>query len=89
MATAKIKKITTERLIKLMQSDNYKDRFKAEYYQLRDRWEKLSEMLEKYKNGTLEFTPNCPIDILSRQKRCMTEYLHILEKRAEIEKIKL
>lgn len=89
MATAKVKKVTTERLIKLMQSENYKDRFKAEYYQLRDRWEKLSEMLEKHKNGTLDFTPSCPIDILSRQKRCMTEYLHILEKRAEIEKIKL
>lgn len=89
MATAKVKKVTDEKIIKLMQSDNYKDRFKAEYYQLRDQWEKLSEMLEKHKNGTLEFVPICPIAILSRQKRCMTEYLHILERRANIEKIKL
>lgn len=85
----KVKNISSERIIKMMQSENYKDRFKAEYYQLKDRWEKLSAMLEKYKKGELDFTPDCSIDILSRQKRCMTEYLHILEKRAEIEKIKL
>lgn len=85
----KVKNISSERILKMMQSENYKDRFKAEYYQLKDRWEKLSVILEKYKTGTLDFTPDCPIEMLTRQKRCMTEYLHILEKRAEIEKIKL
>ena len=46
MATTKVKKLTTERLIELMQSESYKDRFKAEYYQLKDRWEKLSAKIE-------------------------------------------
>lgn len=31
--------------IKLMESDDYKDRFKAEYYQLKIRKEKLQKML--------------------------------------------
>ena len=110
MATAKVKKITTERIIKLMQSENYKDRFKAEYYQLKDRWEKLSAKIEA-DNATIEKNdcvkrqfigygknaddsyilgnPDYSLYLLSRQKRCMTEYLHILEKRAQIEKIKL
>ena len=109
MATAKTKKVSTDRIIKLMQSEDYKDRFKAEYYQLKDRLEKLSVALEKYreeignddavkrqyigygKTADIGFIgdPNPPLYLLARQKRCMTEYLHILEKRAEIEKIKL
>ena len=109
MATAKTKKVSTDRIIKLMQSEDYKDRFKAEYYQLKDRLEKISAALEKYreeigaddaikrqyigygKTADIGFIgdPNPSLYLLSRQKRCMTEYLHILEKRAEIEKIKL
>ena len=108
MTTAKTKKVSTDRIIKLMQSEDYKDRFKAEYYQLKDRLEKLSAALEKYreeigddqikrqyigygKTSDIGFIgdPNPPLYLLARQKRCMTEYLHILEKRAEIEKIKL
>lgn len=97
MATAKVKKVSEAKIIKLMQSENYKDRFKAEYYQLKNRWEKLSDILEYYKTTGKFFDShgveikNDKIDIplLTRQKRCMTEYLHILEKRAEIEKIKL
>ena len=109
MATAKTKKVSTDRIIKLMQSEDYKDRFKAEYYQLKDRLEKISTALEKYreeigdddaikrqyvgygKTADIGFIgdPNPSLYLLARQKRCMTEYLHILEKRAEIEKIKL
>ena len=109
MATAKVKKVSMEKIIELMQSENYKDRFKAEYYQLKDRLEKLSAKLEKYreeigdndaikrqyvgygKTADIGFIgdPNPSLYLLARQKRCMTEYLHILEKRAEIEKIKL
>lgn len=38
---------------KLMESGDYKDRFKAEYYQLKIRLNGLSEMLKKYKAGTV------------------------------------
>lgn len=87
--SVKVKKISIDKIIELMKSEDYKDRFKAEYYQLYDKHNKLSEMLEKYKAGTLDFFPKCNLYLLGRQKRCMTEYLHILEKRAELEKIKL
>jgi alkyl hydroperoxide reductase subunit AhpC len=84
-----MKKITNEQIIKWMQSDKYKDRFKAEYYQLKDRHEKLCAMIDKYRAGTLDFTPDCPIELLVKQKSAMTYYIRVLERRALIENIKL
>lgn len=74
---------------KLMISKDYKDRFKAEYYQTVIRFDKLYEMIVKYENGTLEFKPTCSIDILKKQKDIMFKYIGILEERAKIEKINL
>lgn len=84
-----MKKPKHETIMKWTESTNYKERFKAEYYQLVERREKLAAMIDKYKAGTLYFTPDCPIELLIRQKVAMTAYKHVLEKRAEIEKIKL
>ena len=75
--------------IELMQSNDYKDRFKAEYYQTRLRFEKLRTMLDKYQAGTLDFKPDCPIDLLNEQLRHMLRYLCCLEIRATIEEINL
>jgi hypothetical protein len=75
--------------IALMQSADYKDRFKAEYFQTEIRYEKLKAMTTKYEAGTLTFTPSCSLELLREQQRHMGEYLHCLEVRAEIEKIKL
>lgn len=75
--------------IKLMNSDDYKDRFKAEYYQVKIRYDKLHKMVIKYEANTLDFEPATPLCILRNQKRAMGEYLHDLEVRAEIEKIEL
>lgn len=75
--------------ITLMNSDDYKDRFKAEYWQTKIRYEKLHSMLVKHEAGTLDFTPKCPIPTLTMQKRQMGEYLKQLEIRAEIEEINL
>ena len=69
--------------------DDWKERFKKEYYELHERFGKLVYMISKYEEGTLEFKPNCPIDLLKRQRSVMWEYLSILEQRARIEKIKL
>ena len=74
-----------ERLIELMKSEDYKDRFRAEYYQLEDRIDKLANMLEKYKAGTLNFTPSCSYELLSYQLQTMNAYKRVLEERAEIE----
>lgn len=76
-------------IIEMMQSSDYKERFKAEYYQLKDRYNKLHKMCIKYEAGTLNFTPSCSLELLTAQKRHMGMYLHCLEVRAEIEKIEL
>lgn len=75
--------------IELMNSADYKDRFKAEYYQTKLRYEKLHKMLIKYEAGTLNFEPACSFDLLRDQKDYMGLYLHCLELRAEIEGIDL
>lgn len=75
--------------IELMMSEDYKERFKAEYYQTKLRYDKLHRMLVKIEAGTLEFAPTCRIDLLERQARHMGEYLHTLEIRAEVERIEL
>ena len=75
--------------ISLMQSDDYKERFKAEYYQTKIRYDKLHKMIIKYLADTLEFEPKCTIELLVDQASAMGEYLKMLEIRAEIENIEL
>ena len=67
----------------------WQTRFKNEYSELKERYNKLHKMLVKHDAGTLEFKPACPIELLRKQKATMGEYLNILEIRAEIEKITL
>lgn len=73
----------------LMNSDDYKDRFKAEYHQLKMRVDKLEFMIDRYEKGTLGFTPSCDIRILINQLFCMKLYMDILQDRADIEGIEL
>lgn len=72
-----------------MLSPDYKERFKAEYYQTKIRYTKLHNMLIKADAGTLEFTPTCPLDLLRDQKANMGKYLYCLEVRAQIEGVEL
>lgn len=73
----------------LMISEDYIDRFRAEYHQLRDRREKLVKMITDYHAGKLNFEPDCSIELLMHQAEVMQYYQTILEMRAKIEKIKL
>lgn len=75
--------------VDLMNSDDYKDRFKGEYLQTKIRREKLHKMLVKLDANKLDFEPTCPKATLMIQERRMDEYLKILETRAEIEGIDL
>lgn len=68
---------------------DYRERMKIEYYELKNRYDKLHTMLNKWEAGTLDFTPSCPKELLKRQKSCMGNYLNCLEIRAEIEGIRL
>lgn len=70
-------------------NETYKERFKVEYQQLKQRLDKLDIMLTKHEAEVLEFTPTCPISILEDQRYCMDSYLRILKTRAEIEGIDL
>lgn len=73
----------------LMVSSNYQDRFIAEYWQLKIRYEKLKNMCDKWDSGKLDFTPTCQRFIYDAQLTYMESYMHILQKRAELEKIDL
>ena len=68
---------------------DWKERVVQEYKELKERYNKLHRMLIKYEAGTLDFTPNCSLELLKEQKRYMGEYLRILEIRSEIEDIDL
>ena len=75
--------------VEMMNSGDYKERFKAEYYQLLIRLDGLAGMLIKWENGMLDFKPKCSKEILENQVICMQGYKEILELRAEIEGIEL
>ena len=74
---------------KYMSSLLYQDRFKAEYWQVKIRLERLNDTIEKYKAGTLDFKPDCSVEILEEQAKIMDDYLTILKVRAELEGITL
>ena len=81
-----------------MLSDNYKERFKAEYWQTKIRYEALRKFNTKIEASTrTTFAEkkvdmpkhDCPEDILREQQSAMGNYLRLLEVRAEIEGIEL
>lgn len=73
----------------MMTSDDYKERFRAEYYQVIIRYKKLQSMLDKWDNGDLNFTPTCPRSTYNMQIKAMTDYIEVLEARAVMEEISL
>lgn len=75
--------------VALMLDESYKNRFRAEYWQLRIRAEKLAKMVLKYQEGTLDFEPKCSLGLLQNQLTAMDRYLALLQARATIEKIEL
>ena len=83
------KEITLKDTVDLMISSDFRDRFRAEYYQTKIRAEKLKAMLVKYEAGNLDFKPKCSYELLSLQLVHMEEYIKDLEQRAEIEEIDL
>jgi hypothetical protein len=76
-------------IIKGIKSKDYKERFKAEYWELRIRTTKLMNMLVKWDTKRLDFKPTCPRYIYDLQIKSMMEYLNILEARAQMEDVDL
>lgn len=75
--------------IEMMTSEDYKERFKAEYYQTKIRYGKLKYMLERWDDGTLDFIPTCPRSTYDLQISAMIDYIAILEARAVMEGVTL
>lgn len=77
-----------------MTSDDYKQRFIAEYEQTKIRYEELKALntkIEAHKRNVYTFEPkhDSPDDVLREQQAAMGQYLHILELRAVLENIEL
>ena len=75
--------------IEMMNSEDFKERFMAEYYQLLIRLDSLTAMIIKWKNNMLDFEPKCSKEILEQQVIFMQAYIDILRLRAKIEEIDL
>lgn len=79
--------------IELMCSSDYKERFVAEYRQVKIRYEKLKNFCNKIEVEEMlgkEVTKHdCPLELLREQQKYMGLYLSILEKRALIENVEL
>ena len=73
--------------VELMQSSDYKERFRAEYYQLDIRITKLEAVIIKKRNGEINFT--CPVGMLQEQLSFMKAYKSLLISRADMEEITL
>ena len=91
-----IKKTSAQELketVPFMVSDDYKDRFIAEYRQTKIRYERLKAFNTKIEAARMtnkeEPKHDCPREILREQQHIMGEYLHILEVRAAIEGVEL
>lgn len=84
--------------VDLMKSRDYRDRFVAEYIQLKIRYEKLKDFntriaaaraSKESEISIAEPEHDCPASLLREQQGIMGEYLHLLELRAKIEDIDL
>ena len=76
-----------------MSSSDYRERFKAEYRQTKERYERLKAFCNRIeaaeRTGREEPRHDCPIELLREQQKRMGMYLEALEIRAAIEQIDL
>ena len=75
--------------VEMMLSEDYKERFKAEYWQLKFRLERLNRLIDSYNAGQLTIELSCPIIIHQQQACIMQRYMDLLELRAQMEEIDL
>mgnify|MGYP001085143648 FL=1 len=79
--------------VELMNSEDYKERFVAEYRQVKIRYEKLKNFCNKIEVeemlGKEVIKHDCPLELLREQQKYMGLYLSVIEKRALIENIVL
>lgn len=86
--------IELKETVDMMISNDYKERFIAEYQQTQTRYLKLRKFCDRIEAAELCDTVempkhDCPLSILREQQKHMGMYLHTLEVRAIIEGIDL
>ena len=92
--------ITLKDTVELMNSEDWKERLKAEYFQTKIRWNKLRLYYSKIKAKLAYISPDsqyteeislqrAEIDIIKQQINAMDDYLLMLEMRAGIHGIDL
>lgn len=76
-----------------MISTDYRERFKAEYRQTKERYERLKAFCNRIeaaeRTGREEPRHDCPLELLREQQKRMGMYLETMEIRAAIEQIDL
>ena len=75
--------------VEMMNSEDYRERFRAEYCQIVIRYGKLKNMLDRWDDGKLNFVPTCPRSTYNMQIRAMADYIAVLEARAVMEGVDL
>ncbi len=79
--------------VSLMTSEDYKERFAAEYLQLKERYTRLKRYVTRIRANAMvglnEPPHDCPVHLLGQQLQQMDDYLRTLELRAVVEKIDL
>ena len=76
-------------ILGLLQSDDYKERVRGEYYFVKEKYEKLHKMIIKREAGKLDFSPARPMEKWKAQAAAMESYLYQLEVGAYMEDIEL
>lgn len=72
-----------------MISDDYKERFKAEYKQLIIRLDRLNKIINEMEEDKLDYKAICSLSVLVAQSKYMDAYASILRYRAQAEGINL
>lgn len=75
--------------VPMMNNTDYKEMFKAEYFQLKIRIADLQNMIEKWDDHTSNLEPMCDQKIYNTQLKIMKDYMNVLENRAATENIDL
>lgn len=73
--------------VEMMNSTDYKERFKAEYYQIKTRIYVLQNILSAWDNDKLTFEPTCPRSTYDLQLKAMMEHKALLEMTAVMHNI--
>lgn len=72
-----------------MLSEDYRERFKAEYWQLEIRRARLYEYIQRVEKGEQRPDPGNDMELLHIQLSAMIHYAHVLQTRALKEGIRL